>query len=333
MRFGRRDLPAVAALWLILLVVCLPRFNRADVGGLGRLTEGGAAGTFAMGDASVYVAFVEHLRGTGDGSIVKAPFIFRPLVPLIAAQLPWSPLTSINIVNVLSLAAGVLMLYLTALRLGLSRRLGAAAGALFAVSFPAFYYGAIGYVDPVLVSLLMAGVYFLVSDMAAPFLLVLAAATLTKESALLLVLASAGACVPADGRGRRVALFAAAAALFVAISLLMRASEPHAGRYLWVPSLEYLLFNVSRPRAWISLLLSFGLPGLLALNACRKSLPSTPAVHLLKAGFAASLLLAAGSLFSSYADGRAIWASYPFAIPLGLMGIAAARVAPAARSL
>lgn len=224
------------------------------------------------------------------------------------------------------------MLYLTALRLGLGRRMGAAAGALFAVSFPAFYYGAIGYVDPVLVSLLTAGVFFLVSDKLASFLLVLAAATLTKESALLLVLASAGASIPAEGRGRRVALFAAAAALFIALTLLMRASAPQAGRYLWVPSLEYLLFNVSRPRAWISLLLSFGLPGLLALNACRKSLPQSPAIHMLKAGFAASMLLAVGLLFSAYADGRAVWASYPFAIPLGLMGIAAVRIAPPVRS-
>ena len=79
---------------LCLVIVCLPRFNRRNIEG--------------VGDAGVYTRYIEYFRGKTISSPILAPLNFRPFAPFIAASLPFDPMTAINIINIFMCA---IMLY------------------------------------------------------------------------------------------------------------------------------------------------------------------------------------------------------------------------------
>ena len=72
-------------LFLALVVVCLPRFNRND-----RLL-GGIPGRAGDNDSAHYVAMTEVYRGDRPVLSPEAPFTYRPLVPFVASLLPLNP--------------------------------------------------------------------------------------------------------------------------------------------------------------------------------------------------------------------------------------------------
>jgi hypothetical protein len=107
------------------------------------------------------------------------------------------------------------------------------------------------------------------------------------------------------------------------LQLFARQLCPTSGSHVWEVSMQSLQSNLSRPRAFLAIALSFGLPGLLAvwLTVARKQVlwrRAAVTVPLL-AGLATSLALTAYAVLSAYADGRFIWTSYPFTIPLGMV--------------
>ena len=154
---------------LLTAAVAGLRFNRADWL-VGPFTM--ADGTVHLGDSRYYVETVRWLSGEMDDVIagqeetdtkfdrlgiasniqgIRAPFCYRLVVPALAAALPLSPMTAINAVNVLLVVGAMLLLYRLQRLLALSERDALFGSALFAVSFPTFYYSTIGYVDPVVV--------------------------------------------------------------------------------------------------------------------------------------------------------------------------------------
>ena len=80
------------------------------------------------------------------------------------------------------------------------------------------------------------------------------------------------------------------------------------------------MFNATRSRSWLSFLLTFGVPGALALGVLldRRRFPLADIGPLLT-GLAMSLLLFAYAMLTAWADGRFAWAGYPFTIPLAML--------------
>jgi hypothetical protein len=92
----------------------------------------------------------------------------------------------------------------------------------------------------------------------------------------------------------------------------------------WMPSFEILIFNLSRLRSWLSFLLTFGVPGVFALLIFRYRATSWfhenfAETATLITGFFISILLFGYSMLSAHADGRFIWTSYPFSVPLAVI--------------
>lgn len=307
-----------------LILVTIPRFDRSPAGPLAGMV--GLAGEHPS-DADQYVAYVEYFRGEGRLSVPLAPpFSYRPVAPLLASWLPVPPLTALNLVNEVFLVIGLWVLMQLLEQLRVSPKLIALGGALYAISFPVFYYGAIGYVDPVLLGLLLVGTYAALRNRWALFTTVVIVGVGVKEISVLL-LPMAAAFVWASGllskRGRVLGLSVVAAVVTYAA---IREFAPGDGQYLWIPTLDRLTENLARPRALASFILSFGAPGFLLVAVARHALPQSadprrPAIIALWVGFATVLLLSGFAFLAAYADGRFIWLSYAFAIPLGMLGL------------
>jgi hypothetical protein len=307
-----------------LVCVCLPRFNRREVVPSHWLPDSRARTASAAGDAAHYVAYVKHFRGEEPEHGLKPPFTYRPLAPFVAARLPMAPMTALNVLNIAALLLSLTLLDMTivALRLGLRQRIIAAA--LFTFSFPLFYYGAVGYIDPVAVACVCAGGFLIVRRRYVGLACVLVIGALAKETTLLLLPAAVAQVLLDSGRPQRKAMLAIGlTACALTPVLLVRHWAPGESGYLWTPSLTTLAMNASRPRAWASILLTFGLPGMLSVGklpaALRQRTPSSPStMAALSVGCLAAIGLTLYSLFAASADGRFMWLLYPFAIPLAV---------------
>jgi hypothetical protein len=116
-------------------------------------------------------------------------------------------------------------------------------------------------------------------------------------------------------------------------SYLVRQLATSGEAYYWFPSTERLFSNL-RMRALISVALTFGIPGTLAI-ALAPRLPqigrSVGAEVLLPllTGIAFTFLLVFYSVWTAYADGRFMWPATIFSLPLALWMIARLRHADA----
>lgn len=305
------------ALHLSLVLVCLPRFDRADHG-IDRWTGSG-------GDHEHYVRQVRFYRGEEEQG-AHAPFAYRPLVPALAAWFPVAPLTAIDLVNLAALlvALGALLALLRDLHL--APRWRAAGGALFVLSFPTFYYGTIGVVDPVLIAVLALGTLAIWRDRWGAVLLLVGVGTGVKETALLLWPVALARWWTADrGRGPAFVALAGIPLIWGIVYTFLRIYSGSTAMYFWWPSADVLMDNLLRPRCWIGSALTFGIPGVLASDyVIRRLLSGTRSrAELMRlgpalAGLTGSLVVFAWSLATAYADGRLIWPSVVYSIPLAL---------------
>jgi hypothetical protein len=112
--------------------------------------------------------------------------------------------------------------------------------------------------------------------------------------------------------------------IFAAVYYIARTIIPVSPTVGWTPSFETFVYNVLRPRSWLSFLLSFGAPGFLGffIFGFRKThwfQERFAETATLITGFLISVLLFGFSMVSAYADGRFIWTSYPFSVPLAVI--------------
>ena len=304
-------------------VACAPRFNQQDLL-VGRWTG-------PVWDAFEYTALVEYLRGEGAAERLTAPFVYRPLVPWLASVLPAEPLTAMNLVNVAAIYLAVIVLFRLQRCCGASPGWSAAGCLLFTFSFPMFYYGTIGLVDPVLVCCVSMAAYSLARERLLWFYLAFIAGLLAKESAVILLpVAVSYLALNPRGTARQVIAHAAALlGIFLILSFLTRVLYPaDSPAYVWEPAWNRIAMNATRLKTWASLLLSLGIPGALGLYAatqwkqgwfqCRRA-QFIPYVI----GIGMSLLLFAYAFVSAYADGRFVWLSHPFALPLATSALSA----------
>lgn len=298
----------------VVLVTSL-RFNQRDLGPLSALTGTESGGN--LGDAAHYIRFVDFLRGEAD-SLPPAPFRYRPLTAVLAAPLPFDAMTAINVVNVLALAVASVSMWLLLRRLGCSERLASLGSLIFVVSFPTFYYGAIGYVDPLAVALMITVLEAAVAGRSAAVLLLLVVASaLTRESTVIILpVLIVWAWTTWTDRRHVIAWAVGWGASFLLCIAIIRVGLNAPGTNYWRPSADRLRENAIRPRTWLSAVLTLGLPA--AVVGCRRGrlhMISRPVLLTLTTGAGLCMLLFAYALTAAYADGRFLWPIYTFSVP------------------
>ncbi|HEU4334650.1 MAG TPA: hypothetical protein VFT32_09170 [Candidatus Eisenbacteria bacterium] len=337
---SRAGLLTVLAIEAIaLLGLASLRFDYRDPGVIGRFTSGVRALPGGHGlDVEGYVRLTEYFRGTAPADSMMPPYCYRPLAPLAASLLPVRALTALNLVNLIALLGAFIAVVRTLLRMGLGAGAVAAGGAIFAVSFPTFYYATIGFVDPVAVFAVALLVEAMAADRPLWWIAVVAAlGSLVKEtnaafSILPFVRAYAGGVRATAPLTRRAAL----PLLCVGLVILVRVTAPFPGRdSFWAPSAAAIVENLTRPRTYLSLGLTVGLPFVLAAlglasREARARL-GAPDRAMLVAGSLVALGLYLYSVCSAYTDGRIIWAIYPFTAPLAAAWIDARLGRPGGR--
>ena len=196
---------------------------------------------------------------------------------------------------------------------------------MYVFSFPVFYYGTIGYVDPVLICFLVIGTYMIFTYNWILLFLVFILGLLVKESIIILLPV---VCVYLylnrrlwTKEGLLIPLMAVA---YFFESFIIRSMSPGQPGYLWLPTMNSFKFNITRLHGWLSFFLSFGIQGMMSLLLLRYSAHDYFAeraviIKTLFSGLIVSFSLVLFSIISAYSDGRIIWMSYPFTIPLAVM--------------
>jgi hypothetical protein len=311
------------------VLVCAPRFNRQESGLLAFFTSKGQPSEERLGDALAYVQYVKWFRGEDVSRYLhpKQSWPFRPFAPAVASLLPFDPMTSLNILNLVAHLIALCFIYLIILRLGFKYRWRIVGCLIYIFSFPTFYYGAIGYVDPVLLCFLSIGTYLIINEQWIQLAFVIILGTLVKETIIILIPVSISYFILHGISRKKQAVFIMLYCLsFIAVYYVAERYNPTAKAYIWQPSLEKLLDNLARPRSYLSFLLSFGFPGVLSLFAIRQ-LTKSPAQEVFVnlrpfvAGLITTFVLSMYAMLTAFADGRTIWTSYPFTIPLAIFAL------------
>ncbi len=314
------------ALMLFALVVLVtgPRFNRMDLG-LSGLTRSPEVAGVAPYDAANYADCVRWWRGEPVVQPLATPFSRRLLGPAIASLLPAEPMTALNVVNVLAVYLAALAVFAAQRSLGQRDAVAWLVCGLYVVSFPVFYYGAIGYIDPVVLLFHSLFVLGLCWGSAPACVLALVLGCMAKESMLIAVPVFLVASASRESRSIafRQAVFAVAAVaavLFAANELL-----PYEVDRVHPPQVTILIGNLFRERAWASLTLTFGPLGAafvacLGLTVLRRRLLEHDLAVPLMVGVVATLVAVLLSFWVVVVDGRLLWTAYPYVVAmLGVM--------------
>jgi hypothetical protein len=243
---------------------------------------------------------------------------------LIASLLPFDPMTALNVVNLAALLLALFFLYraLTVLEMSVRQRLLGCG--LFVFAFPTFYYGTIGFVDPVLIGFLAAATYFLLAKQWMALLIALALGTLARETMLLFLPVLLTHLIFHQGmRWRQIGYLSVALAIMLLALYLVRVFSPVQGSaVVWYPSMERFLRNAGRARSWLGLVLTLGIPGWITMLVLMRRWRLPQPYYPLVSGFLASLALFVAAMFVAYADGRFIWPSVIFSIPIAVWTLA-----------
>ena len=338
MRRDSRVLPSARTLGLLVLLsllaaaVTAPRFNRVDWF-VGTLTSSGKDSTVHLGDARNYVSSVQWIRGkaglygapeVSGEDVLRAPYCYRLVVPALAAVLPFSPMTAINTLNLLLVIGAMLLLYRLERLLAITERDALLGCALFVVSFPTFYYSTIGYIDPVVVFVIIACLNFTYDRRYLAAALTIGFGLLAKES-IVIVIPALVVGVWQTTRSWKVAAAWAilAAGIWTVLWFAVRFWVPVLHHAQWHMDLATLEYNLFRPRSWLTM----------ALCASTVAAPfvwmRTPLPELRRramdplwlpmwAGLAGATAHYAYSWLVAYADGRMFWPIFCFAIPIAI---------------
>lgn len=306
--------------------------NFKGKGELEFITQAGTHYENLSPDAFAYIAGIEYLRGNADQSVLSAPFAYRVLPLWLASLLPDSvpPRAALDIVNLAFLYLGLFYLYLILKKSKVSYNLIILALLLYVVSFPVFYYGMSGLIDPVAIGLLYAMLYFsntathssaTKNNIIVYILLFLAG--LTKES-LIVVIPVLGLFDYRLTRKkiRSVSNTVIYSVIFIMTYFIARNILPVSSGYGWAVSIDTIIGNLARPRMYFSTILTFGIPGFIALYSIIRNIFSNDfraefsKMSPYIVGYIGTIALWLYSIASAYTDGRFIWYMYPFAIIL-----------------
>lgn len=273
-------------------------------------------------DIEQYEKYVEYFRGNINLiSELEGPFSYRPLVPYLASFLPFDAITSINIINLLFLSIGLSYLYKLLIQLGFLENAVITGLIIFIVSFPVFYYASCGYIDSSLIGILLVTNYYLFQKKYFMFIVSFLIGILVKETIIIILPVAAIYLILNENSGNKFLKIILPILLYISIVMLIRSLAPQKEGYVWKPSNEIFLYNISRVKTYLTFILTLGVPGLLSLylifSEKRKSISKNILIPLVT-GFLFSILLWVYSLFAAYSDGRQLWTSYAYTIILSV---------------
>jgi hypothetical protein len=302
------QLPKIIITAVLFLLVVLPRFNSNQL-----LVKQQSY------DSKYFKAYVEYFRGEPLTSPLRPATNWRFLVPLMASYLPFSALTSINLVNLVFLALGIGVFFKILRLLQIDETKSWYAIWIFIVSFPTFYYASIAYVDVALFPFIAMSIY----------------ANFTNRFLLFAFSVLLGFCVKETVvialpfyfayHYRQFSFSLVKQVTIVLILLLIEryiiqeyapisSGEMHNKYSFWHPSAGAIKSSFLRFNTWFSLVASLGIPFVLYSQYWIQVIKGKTPLNQMQIACAASILLTLGlylfSFISTIADGRIIWMGY-----------------------
>jgi len=305
---------------LLLIAIVSLRFNRIE--NLPGIDQHQIADS---PDSKNYAQMVHYFRG--DHRVLPdAPFTYRPLLPFVAAALPIdNPKTALNLVNVGCLVLALFLLIDGLQAQAFSLKQQALAGLLFVVAFPTGYYGAIGYVDPGLLAA-VALLNRLIQTQSWWWALLIFFVGFFVRDTMLFALPFA-VMMMYQQKGKIVAfclLMVSLILAFIAIKIT-RWLSINPAQVSWPIDWQMLNNNLVRPKTYLSFMLTLGLPSLLMLTSLVLLIQRTSWYAVLVAhnayliGWLSWIGLFVVAMLTAYADGRFVWPTVLYAIPLLLI--------------
>ena len=279
-----------------------------------------------LNDARYFIAYVEYFRGETPTDVIRPASNWRMLVPCIAASLPFEPLTAINIVNQILLLLSMFMLYYSMLYLKISKGYVWLGMMLFIVSFPAFYYTTIGYVDAGVMFFVGTCIYATLKQSWWLFMCSFILGFLAKESIVVVLPFTVAYLFMKDKRKYAFVLGLILIATYLAESYLVRQyaylTPGEKNNMFWVINLDNIRLNLNRINSLLAPILTMGFVGLIYLFSIKSSMKTNKSLSW------ASLILLATTFamytfafISTYADGRPFWLAYFAMIMVSMVGL------------
>lgn len=322
--FEQQRVVTFIILSLLFVLILFPRFNRNDIPVL-RPFVGLAPGELSL-DQQNYYNFTEYFKGNISLDAVSAPYSYRPMLPFISSLLPFDSLLSISIVSILSLIVSLFAIWLTIRKMGLQSRYSMLSLFLFIVSFPLFYYGSGGYLEPfsnMLIYLIVLATLY--KNNTSIILLFILGATAKETTIIALPFVLLYGLVTQRDKGathhNTLIITIISFVGFIIANLIVRNQFGTSVDYVWTPALHTIMENLTRPKTYLSFILSLGLPGLFSSLLIFK-LMKRKHTHTVKnlspyfIGGLSAILMSLYSIVAAYADGRFVWSGYPFLIVL-----------------
>lgn len=268
-------------------------------------------------DAKYFENYVEYFRGNSLELALRPATNWRFLVPLTASYLPFSALTSINLINALFLALGLFIFYHALQLLNITNIKKWQSIWLFLVSFPMFYYASIAYVDTALFLFIAISIYATFKQKTWLFILAVLSGLCVKETIAI--------CIPfylfyhfKNNKKNAIFVTLVTFILYLFVLYFIRKYAPISLETtrdnFWTFNLESASINFHRFNSWFSVILSFGLVGFLffkkLLTKTFRQIIENPIYLACLASVGSALFLYFLSYFSTIADGRIIWLSY-----------------------
>lgn len=305
------------SLLILLYLITFPRFNWRPLPS----PLNSFVGTKPF-DVEQYEKYVEYFRGnTQLATELEGPFSYRPLVPYLASFLPFDALTSINLINLLFLSLGLIYLIKFLSEIKIAEKFITIGLIIFIVSFPVFYYTTSGYIDASLIGILAITNYYLFLNKYLKFIISFFFGILIKETIIIILPLAVVYFLMNEKKNNKYLKIILPVFLYLTTVIAIRSLVPQKENYIWNPSIEIFIYNISRAKTYLSFILTLGIPGVLSLYLIlsdKKKNISRELLFPLVTGFLFSVLLWVYSLFSAYSDGRQLWTSYVYTIPLML---------------
>lgn len=275
LQYVSKDIKLFIFFSCLIILVCFPRFNKQDLFGLSKITYVNENKVnkqdLDFSDDMAYVDVVKKIRGEKNLTHANAPYLFRVLPTYLASALPFSPLTSINILNLFSNIMSI-WIYLQIFNLlKFSNKIKKILLSLFVFSFPIFYYSTTGLIDPIFSVLfgacLYSLLYFFINKKIGISIIFFILAILSKESAILLFPAFFLIFIFSDFSLVKKCIYILLILLiYIFVNYVIRnVINSDTPNYVWLPTIENLIFNLSRKRTYVSFFVSFGFIGFLMI--------------------------------------------------------------------
>lgn len=299
--------------FLLLLLILFPRFNQQNLGPVKKLVGNkGHLGEYSY-DVNSYISNVKYFRthDSNDENLVP-PFTYRVLPTYIASTLPFNEITSINIINLFFHFIALILIDLILLKLNFSPGSISLSRLLYIFSFPVFYFGTSGHVDPAIIMFLFSGIYFTLQKQFYFLVLITFFGALSKES-MILILPFYLFQNRLDSKSLIKTIILSAS--FLVGTYLSRQIIPVDDSFLWKIEEETLQMNLARSRTYLSFILAYGHFFLLILLTMffKKNIKDMKAFYISSFLGVCTFIYA---IFAAYPDARFLWLAYPFSLPI-----------------